>query len=329
MYAEFYGFRDLPFQLTPDPRFFFESTVHKRAEAHLLFGLSQGEGFIIVTGDVGAGKTTLVGRLLATLDPKRFVAAKIVSSQLGADDMLRMVANAFGLAFEGADKATLLKRIENFLMSNHRRGLRTLLLVDEAQNLSIAALEELRMLSNYQIGRQAPMQSFLLAQPQFRRILASKDLDQLRQRVIASYHLGPMNAEETSEYVRHRLRLVGWRNDPELPDDALAEVFRHTGGVPRMINTLCSRLLLFGVLEETHQLDRKAVEQVAEDLRGETEQVLDHSELPAAVKLDLQDDAALGEFQRRIELLEARVRTHDRALRQMVQLAVDNLPPGA
>lgn len=275
MYIEFYNLTGQPFQLTPDHRFFFNSSVHQRALAHLTFGMSQGEGFIVITGDVGAGKTTLMGHLMSTLDREKYISATVVTTQLAADDMLRMVASAFGLQQENADKATLLRRIESFCRNQHDDGRNCLLLVDEVQNLTFQALEELRMLSNFQHNGTALLQSILLGQPQFRRTLASGDLDQLRQRVIASYHLGPISAQETRDYIRHRLNAVGWKNDPVLTEDAFSEIYRQTGGVPRRINVLCSRLLLYGYLDEKHELDGEAVAQVASDLQRETEQVLE------------------------------------------------------
>jgi putative secretion ATPase (PEP-CTERM system associated) len=294
MYTEFYNLTGQPFQLTPDHRFYFGSSGHKRAMAHLSFGLSQAEGFIVITGDVGAGKTTLMGHLLSTLDSTKYVSATLVTTQLGADDVLRMVASAFGLDQEQADKATLLRRIEAFCESNHSEGKHCLLLIDEVQNLSFQALEELRMLSNFQSGGKALLQSILLGQPQFRRTLASSDLDQLRQRVIASYHLGPITAQETREYIRHRMNAVGWNNDPVLSEDAYLEAYRRSGGVPRKINVLCSRLLLYGFLEETHELDGTAVIQVAEDLKQETQQVLEIDE-PTPVREEAAPPASNSE----------------------------------
>ncbi len=271
MYEKFYGLSASPFQLSPDHRFFFESSVHRTALAHLTYGLSQGEGFIIISGEVGAGKTTLVGHLFETLDKQRFLAARVVSTQLHADDMLRMVAAAFGLPIADTNKATLLRLVENFLLTNQQQGKRCLLVVDEAQNLSVSALEELRMLSNFQASAQAPLQSFLLGQPQFRALLASPDLEQLRQRVIASYHLGPLAPAETRLYIEHRLRAVGWKQDPTIADEAFMAIYAATGGVPRRINTLCSRVLLLGFLEELHRIERTHVQKVAEELRGELE----------------------------------------------------------
>lgn len=295
MYSDFYNLTGQPFQLTPDHRFFYGSSVHKRAMAHLSFGLSQGEGFIVITGDVGAGKTTLMGHLLSTLDSSRYVSATLVTTQLAADDVLRMVASAFGIDQEQADKATLLRRIEAFCQANYQEGKHCLLLIDEVQNLSFQALEELRMLSNFQTDGTALVQSILLGQPQFRRTLASTDLDQLRQRVIASYHLGPISAQETRDYIRHRLTAVGWANDPALSEDAFSEIYRQTGGVPRRINVLCSRLLLFGFLEERHELDGTVVEQVADDLKQETEQVLEIEEPAPALKVVTPEPVATAQ----------------------------------
>jgi putative secretion ATPase (PEP-CTERM system associated) len=280
MYTDYYKLKSLPFQLTPDPRFFFGSSGHNGAMAYLTYGLSQSEGFIIITGDVGAGKTTLVSYLLSTLDPETYVWARVVTTQLQADDMLRMVASSFALPTDGADKATLLGRVQAFLEQNHVAGKRVLLVVDEAQNLPVPALEELRMLSNFQVGERTPLQCLLLGQPQFRAVLGARDLDQLRQRVIASYHLGPLNAAETRAYVEHRLKLADWKNDPEISDEAFQRIYDYTGGVPRMINVICSRLLLFGFREEVHSLDADAVERVAVEHERELAQVVDEQGPP-------------------------------------------------
>src|SRR5262245_57720634 len=200
MYDKFYGLDALAFQLTPDPRFFFDSAEHRRAMAHLTYGLHHAEGFIVITGEVGAGKTMLVDRLLAEIDPRSFIAARIVTSQLGGDDMLRMVASALGLDHAGLPKATVLTRIQEFVIGQVAGRRRALLIVDEAQNLSCEALEELRMLSNIVVGTATALQSFLLGQPQFRTVLGNPALDQLRQRITAAYHLGPLNEADTRGY---------------------------------------------------------------------------------------------------------------------------------
>lgn len=269
MYESFYGFSAKPFQLKPDPNFFFGSKGHKRAMAYLEYGLSQGEGFIVITGDVGAGKTTLVRNLFRKLEAKNILAAQLVSTHLGSDDTLRMAAAAFGLPFKDASKADLLTGIEEFLRLCDRQGKRALLVVDEAQNLTPSAVEELRMLSNFQTVDKSLLQTFLLGQPEFRKTLNGSEMEQLRQRVIATYHLGPMDASETRLYIEHRLNTVGWRGDPTFGEDAFAAVYTHTGGIPRKINTLCDRLLLMGCLEELHAFGNSEVSEVISDIQQE------------------------------------------------------------
>ncbi|HYJ36601.1 MAG TPA: XrtA/PEP-CTERM system-associated ATPase [Rhizomicrobium sp.] len=271
MYTSFYKLRAEPFLLTPDERFYFESSVHSQAMAHLTYGLKRGEGFIVITGDVGAGKTTLVKRLIATVDPTKVIAAHVVTTMLSGHDLLRMVASAFGLKDLPADKSGILLRLQEFFDITHRQGRRALLIVDEAQNLSESALEELRMLSNFQVQNAAPFQSFLVGQPQFRRIIASPDLEQLRQRVIASYHLGPLNSLESGNYVLHRLKQVGWNGDPSFPMSAIGAIHQHTGGIPRRINALGNRLMILGYLDELHSFSAEDVNRVASDLANENE----------------------------------------------------------
>lgn len=275
MYESYYHLRDKPFQLNPDPRFFFASRGHKRAFAYLEYGLSLGEGFIVITGDVGAGKTMLVKNLLRKLENGNFLIAELVSTQLGADDTLRSVALAFGLQAEGVSKSSLLKSLEDYLRLAVRQNRRPLLIVDEAQNLDGRAVEELRMLSNFHEGDKPLLQSFLLGQPEFRDTIQSPEMLQLRQRVIASYHLGPLDRSETVQYIMHRLTTVGWQGEPLFTEDAFDGIFQFTGGVPRRINTLCDRLMLFGYLEERKHLDSSAVQEVIGDLQQEV-----HHQLP-------------------------------------------------
>ena len=269
MYEDYYRFSAKPFQLNPDPRFFFGSKGHKRAMAYLDYGLSLGEGFIVITGEVGAGKTTLVRNLFRQLEAHNLIATQLVSTQLGAEDTLRSVAASFGLEHEGLTKSTLLKNLEDFLGAATRQGKRALLVVDEAQNLTPRAVEELRMLSNFQNDERSLIQTFLLGQPEFRGILQSPDMQQLRQRVVASYHLGPLDADETRGYIEHRLHTVGWKGNPGFDEDAFAALHRFTGGIPRRINTTCDRLLLLGYLEEKSHFGEAEVNEVIADLKNE------------------------------------------------------------
>ena len=269
MYESFYKLQARPFQLSPDPRFFYGSPGHKRAMSYLRYGLTQGEGFIVITGDIGTGKTMLVRTLFTDLAKENVVAAQLVTTQLEADDTLRMVAASFGLAHEGLEKATILKNLETFMIARAREGKRVLLLVDEAQNLPPRSLEELRMLSNFQLGGRVLFQSFLLGQAEFRNTLQAKGLEQLRQRVIAAYHLEPLDAAQTRAYIEHRLSTVGWKDDPKFSDEAFAAIYQHSGGIPRRINTMCDRLMLFGCLEELHEFGPDKIDTVIAELKNE------------------------------------------------------------
>jgi len=282
MYESFYGLSAKPFRLRPDPHFFFGSKGHKRAMAYLEYGLSQGEGFIVITGEVGAGKTTLVRNLFNKLSSEQIVAAHIVNTHLDSDDTLRMVVSAFGLPYENVSKADLLTRLEQFLRASDAQGRRALLVVDEAQNLKPGTVEELRMLSNFQTDDKCLLQTFLIGQPEFRATLHSPGMQQLRQRVIASYHLGPMDAEETKLYIEHRLSTVGWKGDPTFSDGAHEAIFNYTGGIPRKVNTLCDRLLLMGFLEEMHSFEESDVANVIGDIAEEFDVPLSAPQAPAS-----------------------------------------------
>jgi len=270
MYESYYGLTSKPFQLNPDPNFYFGSKQHRRATAYLEYGLHQNEGFIVVTGEVGAGKTTIVRGLLNKLDSVKVVAAQLVSTQLDADDTLRMVAAAFGVRTKNQGKSDVLLALEAFLVDVTRQGKRCLLIVDEAQNLTPHAVEELRMLSNFQFETQALLQSFLIGQPEFRSIMQSPHMQQLRQRVIAACHIGPMDLEETRGYVEHRLKCAGFAGNSLFDDDAYAAIFKASGGVPRRINSLCDRVLLSGFLGGKTEFNAVDVEEVAKELNEET-----------------------------------------------------------
>ncbi len=331
MYTDHYGLTAAPFQLTPDARFWFESGTHKKAMAYLGYGLAQNEGFIVVTGDIGAGKTTLVGHLMASIDPARLQAFKIVSTQVAGDDMLRLAAQSFGLSTEGVEKAQLLGRIERYLLDTGRGGRRTLLIVDEAQNLPVESLEELRMLSNFQADGQALLQIFLLGQPEFRdRLNASPSLEQMRQRVIATHHLDPMGADETLPYLEHRMKLAGWTGNPQFTADAAAALHKASGGLPRKLNTLATRTLLMGAVEGVQVIDGGLVGRVLNDLSKETPK---GSVAPVVVNGDafttpigavaVVDDSRLLDHEARIAMLEAQIQEQEAALRRVLTLLVD------
>lgn len=234
------------------------------------YGVLRNEGFIVITGEIGAGKTTIVRGLLDSLDADKVVAGNLVSTQLDAEDTLRMVGAAFGVRTKDVSKADLLMALEAFLVSQTSIGKRCLLIIDEAQNLTPRAVEELRMLSNFQFGKQALLQSFLVGQPEFRDILQNPQMQQLRQRVIAACHIGPMDLEETQGYIEHRLKCAGGTGRPYFESGAFEAVFDVSGGIPRRINSVCDRLLLLGFLENKDTLTALDVNEVAREIHDES-----------------------------------------------------------
>jgi len=320
MYEAFYNLHAKPFQLNPDPRFFYGSRGHMRVMSYLEYGLHQGEGFIVITGEIGAGKTTLVRNLFRKLDTEHVVAANLVSTQLDADDTLRMVVAAFGLPHEDTSKAILLKKLEAFLLSLHNQGKRALLVVDEAQNLTPRAVEELRMLSNFQCGEKSLLQSFLLGQPEFRNTLQGEDMQQLRQRVIASYHLGPMDEPETRAYIEHRLQTAGWKGDPSFSADAFSAIYNYTGGIPRKINTLCDRLMLLGYLEDMHALDQAAVKEVIADLVGEIGGASEPRSYGSDIEASILSEEKELEIQSSLARLEDRMSQMEKSVIKVLKL---------
>ncbi len=269
MYEEYFGLSAKPFQLSPDAAFFYPSKEHKRALSFLEYGLSQADGFIVITGDVGTGKTTLVHTLLRNVDARDMLVATIVTTQLEEDDLLQLVAANFGLTGQFPNKASLLSELENLFKQQAMENRRVLLIVDEAQNLPAKSVEELRMLSNFHVQGRPLVQVFLLGQGEFRGTLLSEGFEQLRQRVIATYHLNPLNEDETRTYIEHRLSLVGWEDSPQFEDSVFSAIFDFCEGVPRRINNLCDRLLLFTFLEDAEVITTAMVDAVAQEIGTE------------------------------------------------------------
>jgi len=342
MYTDHYGLTGQPFQLTPDARFWFESRTHRKAMAYLGYGLAQGEGFIVVTGEIGAGKSTLVAHLMATIDRARLNAISLVSTQVEGDDMLRLTAQGLGIATRAVEKARLLDAVEQRLEEELRAGKRTLLIVDEAQNLPVSALEELRMLSNFQLAGRALIQIVLLGQPEFRDKLTTAGLEQLRQRVIATHHLDAMGADEVEAYVRHRLSVVGWQGRPDFSPAAIAALHAQSGGIPRRVNQLANRVMLHAALEEAATVGAEAVEAVAADMGNDAAPVVAAPEkvLPLrSARPPLAEPANEPQpapplapqpivlpdpmVEQRIAALEARAEEQEAMLRRVLVLLVD------
>lgn len=269
MYAEYYGLSTDPFCLSPDPRFRLMHPSYRKAKAYMQYALSRAEGFILVTGAPGTGKTTLIKDMLDELHSTNINVAKLVSTHVDADDLLRLTAYGFGIANVGEHKATVIRQLEEYLEGQCQLQRKNLLIVDEAQDLSPNALEELRLLTNLEQTNQPILQIFLVGQQQLLNLVRLKNMEQLNQRIIAACTLKPLLREHVQPYVVHRLRVVGWEHDPSIDPGVFPLLHRLSEGIPRKINQLCSRLLLLGYVENKHHLGVGDVLKVKEELRKE------------------------------------------------------------
>lgn len=290
MYEEYFKLSDAPFRLNPDPRFFYGSRSHNKAMAYLHYGLKQAEGFIVITGPVGAGKSMVIGHLLDQLNSSNVVAANLLTSNVEPNELLSQILSAFRIEAEGDGRTGEIEAFEDYLFDQLNRGRRVLLIIDEAQNLPFKTLEELRMLSNLDYEGTPLFQVFLVGQPEFRTIIESSEMEQLRQRVIASYHLESLSEGETRDYILHRLSVAGWQEDPVFSDGAFTAIFEETTGLPRRINTLANRLMLFCSLEKKHEITPEIVETVCAELREEKLEARKHAAaMPPVSKVESED----------------------------------------
>jgi general secretion pathway protein A len=269
MYEVFYNLSADPFRMSPDYHFAYPHRSYQKARDYLEYGLLKGEGLVVVTGIPGTGKSTVIHDLLAQYEDQDIVVTKIVTTQVEVDDLLRLLAYSFSIDAENRDKATLLRRIEEFLNLQYEAGRRVLLIIDEAQNLSERALEELRLLTNIQQADEYHLQMFLLGQPSLKDLIRRPGMEQFRQRLIATCHFEPLDVEETQAYVAYRLTVAGWMGDPEFSDRAFELIQHYSGGIPRRINLICGRLLLHGRVNEKHFLGEEDVLEVIEELPPE------------------------------------------------------------
>ena len=269
MYTQYFGLTEKPFTITPDPRYLFMSERHSEALAHLLYGINESDGFIQLTGEVGTGKTTLIRSLFLQL-PENAEIALVLNPQLSAREFLAAIAHE--LDIEGVDDdaslKTLIDKLTEHLLANHAAGRRTVLVVDEAQNLAVEVLEQVRMLTNLETARQKLLQIILIGQPELRDLLARTDLRQLAQRITARYHLEPLTAAEVAEYIDHRLKIAGAAGELFAPA-AKREIFRLSRGIPRLVNVLCDRSLLGAYVREKPKVDKQLVREAGREVAGE------------------------------------------------------------
>ncbi len=321
MYEVFYNLRAEPFRLSPDHRFCYEHKGYAKARAYMAYAFMRAEGFVMVTGRPGTGKTTLIGDLIESLAKDNVTTANLVCTQLQADDLLKTVAYSFGVGSGSVDKAELLQRLNVLFHNWHRDGQRALLIVDEAQDLSITAMEELRLLTNIQVDGQPLLQIFLLGQPELRDLILSPAMEQVHQRIVAASHLEALELEETEAYVRHRLEAVGWCGDPALSKAIFPLIYKFSEGVPRRINLICSRLFLHGGVEQRHEIGVQDVRVVISELQAEN--------LAAGTNFSEGDFAAEDEFEQIASVEEPETPEEPEIVQEPVEVqlrAVSNEP---
>jgi general secretion pathway protein A len=265
MYERFYRLRERPFALTPDPDYLYPSRVHKEALSYLRYGIESHAGFVVITGAIGSGKTTLLQTMMRGLDGQTTVA-RVMNTLLDPRELLESAMIDLGLDPDGKSKPAMLKALGEFLVNERAAGRLVLLVIDEAQNLSLPALEEIRMLSNLETEKSKLLQIILIGQPDLRDKLDRPELEQLRQRITVSYHLEPLDADETSHYINHRLALAAMGTPLVFPRDVTERIFGRSGGVPRLINVIADATLVFGYGEERSEVDQQLVEEVITDL---------------------------------------------------------------
>ncbi len=268
MYNDFYGFREAPFNITPDPRFLFFSDKHREAFNHVLFGIRERKGFIQITGEVGAGKTTICRAILSELGPA-YKTALILNPMVTATQMMRTVLTELHLEPRKVDRTAYLEILNRFLLQEAAAGHDVVLLIDEAQDLDPELLEQIRLLSNLETDQRKLLQIVLIGQPELREKLNERGLRQLRQRITVRYHLAPLDRDETARYIAHRLRVAGADGRPEFSAWAVRKIHRYAGGVPRLINAVCDKTLLYGYVNGTYELKGRAVRQAIRELEGE------------------------------------------------------------
>jgi general secretion pathway protein A len=268
MYNEFYGFREPPFNITPDPRFLFFSDKHREAFNHILFGIRERKGFIQITGEVGAGKTTICRAILAELGPA-YRTALILNPLVTSTQLMRTILTELGLEPRKLDRTAYLEMLNRFLLERAGDGHDVVILIDEAQDLDEDLLEEVRLLSNLETDRRKLLQIVLIGQPELREKLNQRELRQLRQRITVRYHLSPLDRFETERYIAHRLRVAGADGRPAFSSWALRGIHRYAGGIPRLINAVCDKALLYGYVNGTYELTRRAVRQAIRELEGQ------------------------------------------------------------
>ncbi|MCL5098774.1 MAG: AAA family ATPase [Candidatus Omnitrophica bacterium] len=270
MYLEYYGLKEPPFSITPDPRFLFYSAKHREAFNHLLYGIRERKGFVQLTGEVGAGKTTICRAMLEQLGPE-YATALILNPVLDVDQLVKAIAIEFGLAVKTMDRLESGAALNQFLLEQVEQGKETVLIIDEAQDLTNALLEQVRLLSNLETGQRKLLQIALLGQPELRDRLNDLRLRQLRQRITVRFHLPPLTRAEVGQYIQHRLEVSGAKGIPFFTQGALWRIYHYSRGIPRLINAVCDKCLLAGYVQQKDRIDFHMIGLAIRELEGKVD----------------------------------------------------------
>ncbi len=301
MYTEYFGLSAKPFELLPNPKFLYLSKGHRKALSYLQYGVQEHAGFTLLTGEVGSGKTTLVRDIINKIS-EDVTLSMIFNTRVDGHQLIAMINSDFGLQTEGKDKVQLITELNNFLLEECTSNRRPIIIIDEAQNLSAEALEEIRLLSNLEADDFKMVQIILVGQPELKQIIAKPSLRQLRQRISISCHLNPLNREESEEYVYHRLATVGKRDCVTFLDGVFDTIFRFSGGIPRLINLICDFLLLSAFVEETREIDMTLADDAINELSFEESRLQQPDfEAQKSVPQPVQNTTTLDDRLARIE----------------------------
>jgi general secretion pathway protein A len=267
-YLQYYGLKEAPFTISPNPRFLYLSAKHREALNHLLYGIRERRGFVQLTGEVGAGKTTLCRALLEQLPPEQYSTALILNPVLQPDQMMAAIATEFGLDVRNKDRFQILQILNFFLLEEMAKGREVVLIIDEAQNLTNDLLEQVRLISNLETDDRKLLQIVLMGQPELRDRLNDHSLRQLRQRITVRYHLRPLRFNEVKDYIRHRLQVSGANGAPHFSIPALWRIFKYSNGIPRLVNAVCDKCLLAGFVRQRDGIDFSTANRAVRELEG-------------------------------------------------------------
>lgn len=344
MYEKFYGLNEKPFQILSDPSYLFMSKAHESAYTHLEYGIIENKGFVVITGEIGSGKTTLINYLLEKIEGK-IQTALINNTLVKPGQLIRMLCNDFDLNIKGLDDTELLTAFYQFLLEQYALKRRVILIIDEAQNLSTDALEEVRMLSNFEMEKQHLFQVILVGQPELRLKLQRKTLEQLAQRVSVHYHISGLGPEEVEDYIKYRLKIAGAKNPDLFMPDALETIYHYSRGIPRLINILCDTALVYGYADGLKSIDKGVIESVIQerevggfkDFDGNGGLGNERSEFPmgggapvsdrqAALELKVDRlEGRIADLENRIELLMGERSDRDHLICELFKLLQENL----